>query len=95
VDEQVPLDRGVVDEGGPAAPADLVAFVVAFPAELDTGVAVVLDGAAVHPASDGDEAELAGPVLGELDEAGFDEVDGVAVPQVHLHDPPPAGQGRH
>jgi hypothetical protein len=88
-----PLKCPVIGEGGPAASADLVAFVLAFPAELDDGAAVAFGGPAVQPATDGDEAELAGPVLGELDEAGFDEVDGVAVPPVHLHDPPSSGQG--
>ncbi len=86
-------ERYVINHGGPAAPADLVTFVVAVPAELDASAAVVFGSAAVHPAMDSDEAELAGSVLGELDEARFDEVDRIAVPHVHLHDPPSAGQG--
>src|SRR5215203_1939193 len=66
------------------------------PSQLNDGrVAVAFDGPAVHPATDGDETELAGTLIGKLDEARFDEVDGVAVPRFHLHDPPPTGQGRH
>jgi hypothetical protein len=93
VDEQVSLERDVINHGGPAAPADLVTVVLVVPAELDVGAAVAFGRAAVHPATDSDEAELAGPVPSELDEAGFEEVDRIAVPQVHLHDPPSAGQG--
>jgi hypothetical protein len=94
VDEQVSLERDVINHSGPAPPADPLTFVHAVPAELDAGVAVAFGTAAVHPATEGDEAELAGPVPGELDEARFKEVDRIAVPQVHLHDPPSARQ-RH
>ena len=87
-------ERDVIDHGGPAAPADLVTVVLAVPAELDAGAAVAVGTVAVHPATDRDEAELAGPVPGELDEARFEEVDRIAVPHVPLHDPPSAGQ-RH
>jgi hypothetical protein len=78
VEEQVALDRVVVDENGPAASADLVALVDAFPGELDTGPAVPFGRAAVQPTADGDETELAGPVPAELDETRFDQVDGIA-----------------
>jgi hypothetical protein len=93
VEEQVSLESYVINHGGPAAPADLVTFVFAVSAELDAGAAVAFGTAAVHPATDSDETELAGPLPGELDEARFDEVDRIAVPHVHLHDPPSAGQG--
>jgi hypothetical protein len=61
VNENVPLDRRVLDTDGHAPPADLVALVVAVPAEFDDRAAVAFAGPAVHPATDGDEAELAGP----------------------------------
>jgi hypothetical protein len=93
VDEQVSLERDLINHSGPAPPADLIALVHAVPAELDADAAVAFGTAAVHPATEGDEAELAGPVPGELDEAGFKEVDRIAVPHVHLHDPPSAHQG--
>src|ERR1700742_3047552 len=82
------LDRLVIDKQRPATSADLIALVDTFPGELDTGPALPLDRAAVQPTADGDEAELAGPVLGELDETWLDQVDRVAVPSAHLHDPP-------
>jgi hypothetical protein len=88
------LDHRVIDKSRPAASADLVALVDALPGELDTGLAVPLDRAAVQPTADGDETELAGAVLGELDEARLDQVDDVAVPPAHLHDPPATGQRR-
>ena len=88
------LERDAINHGGPAAPADLVTFVHAVPAELDAGAAVAFGTAALHPATDSDEAELAGFVPCEFDEAGFDEVDRIAVPHVHLHDRPSTGQ-RH
>jgi hypothetical protein len=95
VKEQVPLKRRVIDEAGPTSPAHLITFVFTVPAELDYGAAIPFGAPAVHPAADGDEAELAGLVAGELDESRRDEIDGVAVPQVHLHNSPPADQGRH
>ena len=56
------LDRLAIDKRRPPAPADLVALVDTIPGELDTDAAVPLDRAAVQPATDGDETELAGPV---------------------------------
>jgi hypothetical protein len=67
VEEQVALDRPVIDSGRPPAPIDAVALVQAVPGELDTDTTIPLERAAVQPATDGDEAELAGPVSGELD----------------------------
>jgi hypothetical protein len=57
VEEQVALDRFVIDESRPAAAADLVALVDALPGELDTGPAVLFSRAAVQPTADGDESE--------------------------------------
>ena len=36
-----------------------------------------------------------GPVVQELDESGTDEIDGIAIPQIHLHDSPPTGYPSH
>jgi hypothetical protein len=44
----------------------------------------------IHPLH-GDEPELAAAVGAELDEAGSQEVDGLRIPEVHLHDPPGTG----
>jgi hypothetical protein len=79
VDEQVSRERDVIHHGGPAAPADPLTFVHAVRAELDAGAPVAFGTAAVHPATEGDEAELAGPVPGELEKARFKEVDRIAV----------------
>jgi hypothetical protein len=38
------------------------------------------------------DAESGWRSVAELDEAGHHQVDGLLVPQVHLHDPPPAIQ---
>jgi hypothetical protein len=95
MDEQVSLERCVIHQSCPATPADVVAVVVAVPAELHGGAVAAFGGSAVHPAADSDEAELAGPVAGEVDEPRFDEVYRVAVPQVHLHDSPSTGQTPH
>ncbi len=64
------LDRLVIDENRPAASADLVALVDAFPGELDTGPAVPFGRATVQPTADGDETELAGPSLLNLMKPG-------------------------
>ncbi|MFL6145906.1 MAG: hypothetical protein ACJ72I_00030, partial [Pseudonocardiaceae bacterium] len=66
------LKRDVINHSSPAAPADLVTVILAVPAELDAGAAVAFGTAAIHPATDSDEAELTGPVPGELDKARFD-----------------------
>src|SRR5712691_11637458 len=92
VEVQVPLKRAVIGQYCPAPPADLITLVIALPAELHAVTSAVLARAAVHPPPDDDETELAGPVVAELDEAGRHQVDGILVPQVHLHDPPPAIQ---
>jgi hypothetical protein len=91
----VPFDRPVIDKSRPATTADLIALVDTAPGELDTDTTVRLDRAAVQPTADGDETELAGPVRGELDEAGSNQIDCVAIPPAHLHDPPPTGQAHH
>jgi hypothetical protein len=80
VEERVSFDRLVVDQDRPATSADLIALVRAFPREFDAGQAVPLGQAAVQRTVDGDEAELTGPVAGELDETRLDQVDRVEVP---------------
>src|SRR6266545_3715604 len=66
---------------------------IAVPGELDARAApVALAVATIHPSLDGDETEPASVVFAELDEPGTDEIDGLEVPQVHLHDPPSANQ---
>jgi hypothetical protein len=69
MEEQAPLKRLDIGESGPATSTDLIAFVLAVPTELDNGATVAFDGSTVHPAADGDEAERAGLVPRELDEA--------------------------
>src|SRR5258708_22335046 len=89
--QQMPLTRAVIGQCRPAAPADLITLVITLPAELHAATSAALR-AAVHPPPDDDETELAGPAVTELDEAGLHQVDGLLVPHVHLHDPPPAVQ---
>src|SRR6266516_5081542 len=92
VEVKMPLKRAVIGQHRPAPPADLITLVITLPAELHARTSAALARAAVHPPPDGHETELAGPVVAELDEAGHHQVDGLLVPQVHLHDPPPATQ---
>jgi hypothetical protein len=94
VEEQVALDRLVVDKSRPATSAHVIAFVGTVPGEFDTGTAMQLGWAAVHPTAHGDESELPRSVPFELDETWLDEVDRVKVPLAHLDDPPPANQPR-
>ena len=89
-----PSSVPVVGEHRPAAAADLVAFVAAFPGELDAGSSLAGGLAAVHQPLDRDESELPGPVMVELDEPGLHQVDGVGVPQLHRYDPPSAREAR-
>ena len=95
MEKQVPLDRRGIDKRRPAAPADLVTLVDTISGELDTVPTVPLDRAAVQPTADRDDTELAGPLPGELDEARFNKVDGIAGPPAPLHDPPPTNQRHH
>ena len=80
VEEDAPAQRAVLLQDSPAAAAGRIALIVAFPGELHTGPSVPLYLAAVHLPLDGDEAETARPVLGELDERRCHEVQGVGVP---------------
>src|SRR5262249_9757219 len=83
--------RAVLLQHSPAAAAGRIALIVALPGELHTRPPVPLHLATVHLPLDGDEAETARRlVLGELDERGCYEVQGIAVPQLCLRDPPPA-----
>ncbi|WP_163566587.1 hypothetical protein [Fodinicola feengrottensis] len=84
MEEQLALDRLVIDEYCPAATGDLVTLVSALPGELDTDPAVPLGWPAVQPATDGDEPKLAAAVPGELDETWFDQVDGVDVARASI-----------
>jgi hypothetical protein len=44
---------------------------------------------------DDDEGEPPGPVVEERDEPGTDEIDRIAISQIHLNDPPPTSQSPH
>jgi hypothetical protein len=91
VEVDVPSQRTVLVQRCPATAAGGVAVVVAFPGELDARAPVTLAVVAIHPPLHGDEPELAAPVGAELDEAGSQEVNGLRIPEVHLHDPPGTG----
>jgi hypothetical protein len=94
------LDGFVIDQDRPAPSAGFVAFVafvafvVAASGKLDTGSAVLLAQAAIHPAAHDDDAELSVTVLGEFDESRLNHVVGIGIPPVHLGDSPAAGQLR-
>jgi hypothetical protein len=91
VEVDVSPQRAVSVELGPAATADGVAFVAAFPGELESW-RILVDVVAVQVGVDDDEGELPGPVVEELDESAADEIDGIAIPQIHLDDSPPTSQ---
>ena len=78
----VPTERAVPLEGRPATTAGSVSVVVAFPGELDARALPCRPSSTIHESLDGDEPEMAGPVLAELDEAWLDEVDVLQVPEV-------------
>src|SRR5258708_2143182 len=87
VEVQMPPKRAVIGHYRPAPAADLITLVITLPAELHAVTSVALASAAVHPPPDGDETELASPVVGELNEAGRHQVDGLPGPPGPLHDP--------
>jgi hypothetical protein len=95
MEEQVPGEPTVLRHRGPTASVDLIALIVAFPAELDERAAIPLRPPVVQPATNRDEPELTSPLPGELDEPGPGELDRVPIPVVHLHDPPPTSQALH
>src|ERR1035438_6937440 len=83
-----PCKGAIGSEGRPPSSAGMIAFVVAIPRELHIGL-VVDDGfSAIHPALDGNESETSGVVLAEFDKRGFHQIEGVAIPEIHLLDPP-------
>ncbi len=94
MDVDVSPQRVVSVELGPAPTADGVAFVGALPGELESG-SVLVDVVAVQVGLDDDEGESPSPVVEELDESGTDEIDGIAIPQIHLDDSPPTSQSPH
>jgi len=75
VEEQVSVEGAFIVGSRPATAAEVVALVGTLPAELHVGPAVAVLGAAVQPAVDRDETELAGAVCVELDEPGLQPSD--------------------
>src|ERR1035438_4324810 len=85
------MKNSVVVEFRPSSTADLVSFVCSFPTELNTGTTGSCPPP-VDPAGDDDEPEFACVIRAELDERRSHEVEGISVPQIHLEDPPSAGE---
>ena len=81
-------DGSVIVEFGGAAAGGLVHLVMAGPSEEDGGWCIF----AVEAAGDGSEDELARALRVECDVGGLDQIGEVAVPQLHLDDPPLADQ---
>src|SRR5207245_1064217 len=46
--------------------------------------------AAVHPCLDRNEANTSGAILAEFNERRTEQVEGLAIPKIHLHNPPAA-----
>src|SRR5438046_1029110 len=90
---EVPSQRAIRLKQSPAATGRVVALVHARPCELEGGSALALDAAAVDVALDGDEAEASRTVPSYLDKGGTHEVNGFTVPEIHLDDAPPSGNG--
>src|SRR6266700_4881136 len=91
VEVDVSTQRPVLLQRRPATAAGGIALVVAFPGELHARAPVAPAVPTIHPTLDGDEAEVAGLVGANLDEARPQQVAGLGIPQVHLHDPPRTG----
>ena len=72
--------RAILLEMHPATAARRIALVVTVPGEVDGGPAVPLPVPTVHPAIDGDEAELTSHAL-DLDEGGPQEIDRLLGPK--------------
>jgi hypothetical protein len=72
----------------PAAAACVVTVVVAVPCEFDHRVPGTFHVSAIHPPFDGDEAKPAHPILAELHERRFNQIQSLAVPQLRVNDPP-------
>lgn len=94
--EEGPTAKGTITRyKRTASTAGRVALGVALPAELDGSGAVVFGWADVHPVLDRDEPKAALLPVGELDERRTEEIDRILVPEVRLHDAPPARELRH
>src|SRR3954447_14998023 len=81
-EEPVLVELGITGTGGG------IHLVGAFPGEADAGRAVAAVEAALNRAED----EFATTLCIEADVGGLDQVEEVAVPQLHLDDPPLAEQ---
>lgn len=92
MDEEMTDEAAGGAEGSPPASGCLVGVVHAFPAELDAGAAVSGAITNIKPAFDGAEHERAVLVV-KADEGGFDEIEEVIVPHIHLGNPPAADEG--
>ncbi len=69
---------------GIAVAGRLVHVVATGPGEVDVGLTVV----AIQAALDGAEDELAAAINVELEVSGFEHIDELGIPELHLGDPP-------
>jgi hypothetical protein len=88
-------ERVIHLEECPSATGRVIVVVHTNPAELDNGMSVALDMAAIDVTLDSDEPKAASAVSTELDEGWTEKVNRIAVPEVHLDDLPAACNSRH
>jgi len=92
----VPAQRAINVQLSPAPAGGTISFIVSLPTELNPRAVCVLGVPPIEVTVDRYEAEPSAPVLLELDERRADEVKRVAIPEIHVHDPPPTGDStRH
>src|SRR5467141_4001658 len=90
VDEDLAPEGARLFEDHPAPAAGRRVLVKTLPTELGARAPVAVHGAPIDGPFPGDEAKRAGPPPCQLDERGSAEIEGVAVPEIHLDDAPPA-----
>ena len=95
MEEDAATERPVGFELCPTSPGRVAPLVVTFPGELDPRAGCAFIVPEVEVTLDRDETEAASPVSLELDQGRTEQVDRVAIPQIHLGDAPAADKTRH
>jgi hypothetical protein len=88
MEEDSTMKRAVPSGLSPTPAGNSIPFVIAVPAELDPLGGVPGARLPVDVPLDGDEAEVSSPVGPELEQGRAQELDRIAIPQIHLGDPP-------
>ena len=90
----VAVQRAIGLEDPATSSAGTIAFVVAIHVNSTAGWSSMMVSRQSNPVFDGNESETAGVVGAEFDKRGCYQIEGLAIPEIHLLDPPFAPEAR-